>query len=69
MIVDYFNMNSLIGYPIETYAPLIIDTNTILTRAVTFKLLQFIAWHRSDVLKVLRLIQVQQFSPGRFFQR
>ncbi len=71
MIVHNFNVLGAAIGPAKTHPVLIIDPDTVLTRAITPQLLQQIGGWDSDVTEDLGLVQLVQLAlrDGPEFQR
>jgi hypothetical protein len=52
MVISYFNIKSIVLIPGETYSPLLINTDTVLTLAVSFKRLQLISGRDQQVIEI-----------------
>jgi|APCry1669193181_1035450.scaffolds.fasta_scaffold01795_9 hypothetical protein len=50
--------------PAEANAPLVVDTDAVLSNPTAFQQFQPVAWRHSQVEQLCRGIQQQQFSPG-----
>mgnify|MGYP007100546022 CR=1 FL=1 len=59
MVVHNFNISCFIRNPFETNTPLVIDTNAILTCAVTFQLFQPITGNGLNILQVFCFVQIE----------
>jgi len=65
MVVNNLDLVRVPVPPAETNAPLIIDANTVLTRAVSFEFLQAIARRDSQVLELLGGINETELPKHR----
>ena len=63
MVVNYFNIISIIVEPAKAKSPLIINPDAVLTFSVAFKQFQMVAGRRSKVIQVFGLMQIHQFTP------
>jgi hypothetical protein len=65
MIVNDLNVSSLAFNPLEADAPLVVDANAVLPRPLPFQFLKTVARRGKQVLKILGVIQVNQFTASR----
>ncbi len=68
VVVDDFNVVRISLCPDEADAPLVIDSNTILARAISGEPLQAIAWGHPKVMQVLGSVQHSELSLGNALQ-
>ena len=64
MIIDDLHLVSVTLSPLETDAPLIVDSDAVLTPTVTLKFLQAIAGRNAQVLQRLRVVQHYELATG-----
>jgi hypothetical protein len=64
MIINDLDISCLVINPIETNTLLVIDADTVLTGSVAFQFLEPIARWCEQILKVLDVIEVDQFSTS-----
>lgn len=62
MIIYDFNIVCIAGLPFKTNAPLIINTNTVLTLPAAFKRFQLIARWLPEVLEITGTVQIDKLS-------
>ena len=62
VIHDFCILNAIIGPP-ETYAPLIVDSDTVLISSRAFETLQAIAWRYLETVKVSSGMKLEQLPP------
>ena len=63
MIIDDLHLVSVTLSPLETDAPLIVNSDAVLTPTVTMKFLQTIAGRDAQVLQRLRVVQHYELAP------
>ena len=63
MVIDDFDFVRA-GFPMEADAPLVIDSNTVLSGASTAQSLKPIARRSSHIMQVHSGVQLQEFAPG-----
>lgn len=68
MIVDYFHMGRAAIGPFEAYAPLIVDTDAVLTGAFPLQFLQSVSRGRLQIAQFLGGLKVGQLSNSRVFE-
>ncbi len=69
MIVRNFNLVRISCAPFKANAPLVIDANTVLSRAIHRKFLKAVArWH-AEIIELFGRIQDGQFTPSDAVQR
>ena len=64
MIIRHFDLVRIAILPLKADAPLIVNSNTILSLAVAMQFFQPIAGGHPDILKRLRSVQNQQLPEG-----
>jgi hypothetical protein len=64
MIIHDLDVIRFVIDPFKAGTPLIVDTNTILSRPIALQLLKMVAWGREQVLKIFGIIQVDQLTAG-----
>jgi hypothetical protein len=64
VIIDDLHLISVTLSPLETDAPLIIDSDAVLTPTGTMKFLQTIAGRDTQVLQRLRVVQHYELATG-----
>jgi hypothetical protein len=64
VVIDDLHGVSVTLSPLETDAPLIVDSDAVLTLTVTVQFLQVIAGRDMQVLQRLRVIQHYELAPG-----
>jgi hypothetical protein len=69
MIINDFHAESVVAFPSEADAPLVIDANTELACTVPLERFQAIPRRRSQVLQPSRRIEDFQLSPGNPLNR
>ena len=62
MIINEFNIVCIASLPFKTNAPLIINTNAVLTLPVAFKRFQLIAQRLPEVLEITGTVQIDKLS-------
>jgi hypothetical protein len=67
MIVYDLNVFRICARPAEAYSELIVHTDTILPRAVTFEGFQSVTRWNAQVVNVTRLVQLLQFPARHSF--
>jgi len=64
VIVDNLDFVGIPISPLETDAPLIIDTNAMLAQPIPYQFLQAIGWWASQVLQRSCVVEHTQFAQG-----
>ncbi len=64
MIVHDFNVESVPVNPTETYSPLVVDANTVLTDAIPTQRFKMIARRNSQITESSCVVQVHQLSSS-----
>jgi len=64
VIIDDLHVVSVTLSPLETDAPLIVDSDAVLTPTVTLKFLQAIAGSDPQILQRLRVVQHYELATG-----
>ena len=67
VVIDYRNVVRIAATPSEADAPLVINSNAILSRAVAFQQFKPVSRRHAKILQSQRPVQVQKFPPGRPF--
>ncbi len=62
MIVSYLDRIRIAVTPLKANAPLVIDSNAVLARALAFKLFQAVAWRDPQVLQAVGRIKHKKLS-------
>jgi len=65
MVIAEFNIFCSVFMPTEADAPLVIDPNAMPTHPVPFQCFQAVARWGAEVQQIDRLVNHQQFAPGR----
>ena len=65
VVVDNFHVERFTVSPHETDPPLLVDPDTMLTLPISFQRLQPVSRRHPQIVQAARLIEIQQFSPGR----
>ena len=68
MVIDNLNISSLARFPAKDDAPLIINSDTVLSLPVSGKLFQPVSWRYSKVFNQIRTIEKIKFPPGQFLK-
>jgi hypothetical protein len=66
MIVDDFNVESVLCTPRETDSPLVIDADGVLSGSVAFQLLQVVAGYAAKFIKSNSRMDCDEFLQGTF---
>lgn len=69
VVVGDLNFSGTLISPLEANTVLVVDSDAVLTGSVAFELFETIAWWDSQVLQILGLVQLIQFSSGNLPQR
>ena len=69
MVVGDLNFSGTLISPREANAVLVVDSDAVLTGSIAFELFETIAWWNPQVLEILSLVQLVQFSSGNLPQR
>jgi hypothetical protein len=69
MIVNNFDIIRITGRPSETYPPLIIDADAVLTYPLPFKRLQLVSRRLHHILKMPGAIQKKELTTRLTFNR
>jgi hypothetical protein len=64
VIVDNLDFVGIPVSPLETDAPLIIDTNAMLAQPIAYQFFQAIGWRASQVLQRSGVVEHAQFTQG-----
>jgi hypothetical protein len=67
VIVDDLYVGWPFGGPDETYAPLLIDADTVLSLPIILQRLEAVAGWDFQIVKSCRPVQLRQLSEGRSF--
>ena len=62
MVIDNFDFIGIPFFPFETYSPLVIDADTVLSLAVTLQSLQAVAGGNSQVLQAACAMQIKELA-------
>jgi hypothetical protein len=62
VVIDDLNRIGITVSPHETYAPLIIDPDTMLSLPRAFQRLKPVGWWNPEVLQKMRIVQHSEFS-------
>jgi len=65
VIIDNFDRVSVLFMPAKADAPLVIDTNTVLSAPSALQCLQLVAGRQTHDLKSVGGIELKEFSAGR----
>ena len=68
MVVNDLNVVGIAASPQETYTPLIIDADAVLTLAVGLQCFQTISWRNHQILQGASTVQVKQLSARYSFK-
>ena len=68
MVVDNLNIVSISFCPGEADAPLVIDSNAVLARAIAREPFQAIAWGHPKIIQVLGSVEHGELSLGNALQ-
>ena len=69
MIIHDFDVMRLALYPAKADAPLVIDPDRVLPRAIATQSLQTIARRRAKVIQPSRIVEHQELAPNNALKR
>jgi hypothetical protein len=64
VIIDDFNIVSIIRFPGETYSPSIVDPDTVLPSSIPFQFFKPIGWWDAKICQIFRVMEIPKFSIG-----
>ena len=68
VVVGDLNFSGTLIRPFEANTVLVVDSDAVLTGSIAFKLFETIAWWDPQVLEILGLVQLVQFSSSNLPQ-